>query len=110
MKIRLAAISLDNLPQAHPLIDTLRNAVNAGDMNSIDTATDKLLALTNMEHSVNLSEEEWKKFLAEIRTKNPAFQSDYLIPGEVCSQIFSNITSKMMVLQLPFDEKGEDDV
>jgi hypothetical protein len=110
MKIRLAAISLDNLPQAHPLIDTLRNAVNAGDMNSIDTATDKLLALTNMEHLVDLSEEEWQKFLADTRTRNPAFKSDYLISGEVCSQIFPNITSKMMVLQLPFDEKGEDDV
>ena len=110
MKIRLAAISLDNLPQAHPLIDTLRNAVNAGDMNSIETATNKLLALTNVEHLVDLSEEEWQKFLADIRTRNPAFKSDYLISGEVCSQIFPNITSKMMVLQLPFDEKGEDDV
>ena len=110
MKIRLAAISLDNLPQAHPLIDTLRNAVNAGDMNSIDTATDNLLALTNVEHLVDLTEEEWQKSLAQIRIKNPAFQSDYLISGEVCSQIFPNITSKMKVLQLPFDEKEGEDV
>ena len=110
MKIRLAAISLDNLPQAHPLIDTLRNAVNAGDMNSIETATNKLLALTNVEHLVDLSEEEWQKFLADIRTRNPAFKSDYLISGEVCSQIFPNITSKMKVLQLPFDEKEGEDV
>ena len=110
MKIRLAVIPLDDLPQLDTLIDALRNAVNTGDMSSIDTATDKLLALRNVEHLVDLSEEEWQKFLADIRTRNPAFKSDYLISGEVCSQIFPNITSKMMVLQLPFDEKGEDDV
>lgn len=110
MKIRLAVIPLDDLPKLHPLIDALRNAVNTKDMSSIDTATDNLLALTNVEHLVDLTEEEWQKFLAQIRTNNPAFQSAYLISGEVCSQIFPNITSKMMVLQLPFDEKEIDDV
>ena len=110
MKIRLAVVQLDDLPKLRPLIDALRNAVNTKDMSSIGTATDNLLALTNVEHLVDLTEEEWQKSLAQIRIKNPAFQSDYLISGEVCSQIFPNITSKMMVLQLPFDEKGEDDV
>ena len=110
MKIRLAVVQLDDLPKLRPLIDALRNAVNTKDMSSIDTATDKLLALTNVEHLVDLSEEEWQKFLADTRTRNPAFKSDYLISGEVCSQIFPNITSKMMVLQLPFDEKEGEDV
>ena len=110
MKIRLAAIQLDDLPQLAPLINALRNAVNTGDMSSIDTATNNLLSLTNVEHLVDLTEEEWQKFSAQIRIKNPAFQSDYLISGEVCSQIFPNITSKMKVLQLPFDEKEGEDV
>jgi hypothetical protein len=62
------------------------------------------------ERSIDLSEDEWREFLAEIRAKNPAFQSDYLLPSEVCSEIFPNAASETMVLQLPFDEEGGDDI
>ena len=110
MRIRLAVIPLDDLARVHPLVNALRNAVNAGDMNGMDTATEKLMALTAVEHSVDLSEKEWRRFLAEIRVKNPTFQSDYLLPGEVCSPFFSNVTSETVVLQLPIDGKEDDDV
>ena len=110
MRIRLAIIPHDYLARVRPLVDALRNAVNAGDMDGMDAATGKLMDVTAMEHSIDLSEEEWRRFLAEIRATYPAFQSDYLLPGEVCSRLFSNITSETMVLQLPMEEKDSDDV
>jgi hypothetical protein len=110
MRIRVTAIPRDFLAHIRPLVDELRNAVNAGDMNGMDAATERLMAATAMEHSIDLSEEEWRRFLAEIRAKNPAFQSDYLLPGEVCSPLFANIASETMVLQLPMGEKDDDDV
>jgi len=110
MRIRLAVVPLDNLARVRPLVDALRNAVNAGDMDGMDAATEKLMSMMALEPSIGLSEEEWQRFLAEIRAKNPAFQSDYLLPGEVCSPIFSSVTSNAMVLQLPIDKKESDDV
>ena len=110
MRIRLAAIPPENLARVRPLIDTLRNASNAGDMDGMDAATEKLLALADEEHSINLAEEEWRKWVADVRTKNPTFASDYLVSGEVCARYFPHATSETMVLQLPVDEREADDV
>ncbi len=110
MRMRLVVIPPDDLARVRPLVDALRNAVNAGDMDGVDAVTDKLMSLTSAEHSIDLSEEEWRRFLAEIRINDPAFQSDYLLPGEVCSSLLSNLASETVVLQLPVDEKEDDDV
>jgi hypothetical protein len=110
MRVRLALISLDDLARVRPLVDALRNAVNAGNMDDTDSVTEKLMSMMAKERSIDLSEAEWRRFLAELRAENPAFQSDYLLPSEVCSEIFPNAALETMVLQLPFDEEVGDDV
>ncbi len=110
MKIRLAVIPPDDLASVRAEVDILRGAVDSGDMDGMDAATEKLLPLTNGFYSMDLSEEEWQKILTGIRIRNPEFQSDYLLPGKVVFSIFPDLTSDTMVLQLPFDEKEGDDV
>ncbi len=105
MRIRLTVIPLDDLDRVRPLVDALRNAVNSGDMDGMDTATEKLTTITATGHSIDLPEEEWRRFLAKIRAKNPEFQSDYLLSGGLCTEYFSKVTSETMVLQLPIDKK-----
>lgn len=110
MKIRLAEIPPDDLASVMRLTGDLRIAVNDGDMDSVDAATDKLMALTAKARSVVLDEEEWRTFLIEVRANNAAFESDYVVPGQLCSQFFPNATADTMVLQLPFTEWEVDDV
>ena len=110
MKIRLSVIPPDDLTDITRLVDDLRNAVNVGDMDGVDSATDKLLAMTANTRSVNLSEEEWRRFLAGAKIQNAAFQSNYLISEEQCSQYFPDTTAETMILQLPFSEWEGDDV
>lgn len=110
MKIRFALIPLVELARIQPLVDALRTAVNAGDMDGIDKSTAELATLTAGAQAAELSEEEWRRFLGEIRGKNPAFQSDYLLPSEVCSSLFAKAVPGAMVLQLPLDDKEGDDV
>ena len=111
MKIRLAIVSRDIFAQVRTEIDMLLRAVNVGDMDDVDAATAQLLELTVDCRSVDLSEEDWRMFLSEIRGKNPAFESSYLLPGGVCVSIFPAITANDYVLELPLDEDaGEDEI
>jgi len=105
MKIRLAAIPFDALGKVRPLVDVLCRAVKAGEMDDMDKATGELLALTADAPAVRLDEDEWRGFLAEVRTRTPEFRADYLISGEVCSRYFPGATSATMVLQLPVEEE-----
>ena len=113
MKIRFAIISPDILSQVRSEVAILLSAVDTGDMESVDIATDKLVVLTADCRSVDLSEEEWRVFLDRIRSKDPSFQSNYLLPGEVCTSIFPTVTATDYVLELPIDgeegEEGEED-
>jgi hypothetical protein len=110
MKMRLAVIPPDDLADVMRLTRDLRSAVNAGNMDGVDSATEKLMALTDKARSVDITEEEWRRFLAEVRANNAAFHSDYVIPGQLCSQFFPDETGDAMVLQLPFSEREVDDV
>jgi hypothetical protein len=111
MKIRLAIISRDIFSQVRAEVDMLLRAVNEGNMDGVDAATAQLLELTVDCRSVDLSEEDWRMFLNGIREKNPAFESRYLLPGEVCASIFPTITANDYVLELPLDEDaGEDEI
>jgi hypothetical protein len=103
MKIRFSIISPDILAQVRSEVEMLLSAVDAGDMEGVDIATDKLLVLTADCRSAYLSEEEWRVFLDGIRSKNPAFKSNYILPGLVCATIFPTVTSKDYVLELPID-------
>lgn len=113
MRIRFAIISPDILTQVRAEVEILVRAVNAGNMDDVDTATEKLLELTVDCQTVDLSEDEWRAFLDGIRRKNPVFQSNYLLPGEVCTTIFPAVTASDSVLELPIDSdagEGERDV
>ncbi|AEG00712.1 hypothetical protein [Methylomonas methanica] len=111
MRIRFAIVSSDLLSQVRTDVDILLRAVNAGDMDGVDAATEHLLELTVNCRSIDLSEDEWRTFLNEIRAKNPAFESRYLLPGEVCAHLFPTITAGDYVLELPIDgDMGEEEV
>ena len=103
MKIRFAVVNPEMLVQVRAEVEMLRSAVDTGDMDSVDATTAKILALTVGCRSVDLSEEEWRVFLKGVRSENPAFQSNYLLPGEVCTAIFPTVTPSDVVLELPID-------
>lgn len=105
MRIRFAIVSPDILAQVRAEINMLQHAVNSGDMDGVDDTTEKLLVLTTDCHSVDLTEEEWRVFLSKIRSSIPGFQSNYLLPGEVCVSILPTVTAQDSVLELPFDEE-----
>ena len=107
MKIRFAIVSPDILAQVRAEVDMLRSAVNAGDMDGVDAVTAKFLVLTTDCRSVDLSEVEWRVFLEGIRSRNPAFQSNYLLPSEVCADIFPTVAANAFVLELPIDGEIE---
>lgn len=111
MKIRFAIVSPDLLAQVRAEVDILLRAVNAGDMDGVDAASAQLVELTVDCRSIDLSEDEWRTFLNEIRAKNPEFESKYLLPGEVCVSLFPTITAGEYVLELPIDgDMGEEEV
>ena len=107
MKIRFAIVSPDLLAQVRAEVALLRIAVNDGDMDGVDAVTTKLLTMTASCRSVDLCEEEWRGFLEAVRDRNPKFQSDYLLPGEVCAAILPTVAADDCVLELPIDEEPE---
>jgi hypothetical protein len=110
MNIRFAIVSPDILAQVRAEVEMLRSAVNAGDLDGVDAATTKLLALTTDCRSFDLSEDEWRVFLKEIRSRNPEFQSNYLLRGDVCADILPAVAADDFVLELPIDGEAEKEV
>ena len=109
MKIRFAIVNSDLLAQVRAEVDVLLHAVNSGDMDGVDAATAHLLKLTVDCRSIDLSEDEWRTFLNEIRVKNPDFKSNYLLPGDICAPLFPTIGASDYVLELPIDGDMEEE-
>ena len=109
MKIRFAIVNSDLLEQVRAEVDVLLHAVNSGDMDGVDSATAHLLKLTVDCRSIDLSEDEWRTFLNEIRVKNPDFKSNYLLPGDICVSLFPAIADGDYVLELPIDGDMEEE-
>lgn len=105
MRIRFSIIRPDILAQVRQEVEALRNAVDSGDMDGVDCSTEKLVALTYHCQSVDLTEEQWRAFVGGIREKIPEFKSDYLLPGEICSEILPEVDANDCVLELPIDEE-----
>lgn len=102
MKIRFAVVRPDLLKQVRAEVEVLLHAVNVGDMDGVDTSTTRLMELTIGCTSIDLSEQEWRAFLNGIRTKNPEFESSYLLPGIMCAPLFPQLSvSGKYVLELP---------
>lgn len=109
MRIRLAIVNPRILAPVRIEVDRLRSAVDTGDLDGADAATETLLALTADCHSVDMSEEEWRAFVEGIRSQEPGFRSDYLLPGDVCAGIFPTVAATDFVLELPIDgESGKE--
>ena len=109
MKIRFAIVSSDLLAKVRAEVDVLLRAVNTGDMARVDSTTANLLKLTVDCRSIDLSEDEWRTFLNEIRLKNPEFKSSYLLPGDICAPLFPTIADGDYVLELPIDGDMEEE-
>lgn len=109
MKIRFAIVNSDLLAPVRAEVDVLLHAVNSGDMDGVDSATAHLLKLTVDCRSIELSEDEWRTFLNEIRVKNPDFKSNYLLPGDICVPLFPAIADGDYVLELPIDGDMEEE-
>ena len=109
MKIRFAIVSSDLLAKVRAEVDVLLRAVNTGDMARVDSTTANLLKLTADCRSIDLSEDEWRTFLNKIRAKNPDLKSNYLLPGDICTALFSTIEDGDYVLELPIDGDMEEE-
>ena len=110
MKIRFAIINHDLLAQVRAEVDVLLRAVNVGDMDGVDASTTRLLELTVNCRSIELSEQEWRAFLNELRVKNPEFESSYLLPGTICAPLFPKLSvADDYVLELPIDGDMEEE-
>lgn len=101
MKIRLAIVSPDLLPDVDRSVAALRAAVDTGDMDAMDSATATLLTATARCRSVELSEQAWRDFVEGIRRSNPAFGPSYLLPGELCTPVLPAAGRGDVVLELP---------
>jgi hypothetical protein len=109
MKIRMTIVSSGIAAQVRAEVDKLRRAVDAGDLDGADAATAHLLALTVDCRSIDLSEDDWRAFMNDVRRVNPAFESSYLLPGEVCSSLFPTIAPSEQVLELPINGNTDED-
>lgn len=110
MKVRLAALSSENLTHITAWVEKLRLAVDHADVNGMDLATEALERISNNGRHVDLTEDAWREWLAEVRIGNPEFKSDYLFTGEFCTRYFPDATPAMTVLQLPMMPREGDDV
>ena len=109
MRVRFAIVGSDLLAQVRLEIDDLLSAVNSGNMDGVDAATALLLKLTADCSSIELTEDEWRMFLNNIRLKNPEFISNYLLPGDICVPLFPTISAGDYVLELPIDGDMEEE-
>ena len=107
MKIRLFIVPASILDQVRRDADVLRRSVDTGDMDGVDAATAKLVELTRKCPSFDLTEEAWREFLRGIRSKKPGFEANYLLPGDVFSEILPDVESGDWVLELPIDDESE---
>lgn len=109
MKIRMTLVGPELAAEMQSEVDALRRAVDMGDMDAVDAATARLLNMTGDCESIVLSEQAWRTFTNEIRSKNPGFESNYLLPAAVCADLFPSIKAGEQVLELPIDDETDED-
>lgn len=109
MKIRFAIVGSDLIDAVRIEAGRLQQAVNTGDMDQVDDATTRLLALTADCPSTALTEQAWRSFLDDIRARDPGFQSGYLLAGKLGTSIFLDIATEDHVLALPIDDATDEE-
>ena len=124
MKIKIALIPSEHTSKAQDLSNRLQNAMEAGEMSSVDQLTEELISVTDSEYSLSLSEEDWHQLIENVRSYDDDFKSDYIMVkpqletiiaagvaesfGDVSYVVEQALKADGVVLQLPFEEEDAD--
>jgi hypothetical protein len=124
MKIKIALIASEHTSKAQDLSTKLQNAMEAGEMSTVDQLTEKLISLTDSKQSLSLSEEYWHQLIEKVRSFDDDFKSDYImakpqletIIAAGVAEAFADVSGVVelalkadgVVLQLPFEEEDAD--
>lgn len=124
MKTKIALIPRENISKAQDLSVKLQSAMEAGEMRTVDQTAEKIISLTDKDHSLSLSEEYWHQLIEKVRCFDGNFKSDYLIVkpqlemmiaagvaesfADVASVVGQALKTNGVVLQLPFEEEDDD--
>ena len=124
MKIKIALISSEYASKAQDLSTNLQNAMEAGEMSTVDQLTEELISLAEQEYSLSLTEEYWQQLIKKVRASDDNFKSDYImakpqletIIAASVAESFSDVLGVVeqalkidgVILQLPFEEEDID--
>ena len=124
MKIKIALKSSEYASKAQDLSTNLQNAMEAGEMSTVDQLTEELISLAEQEYSLSLTEEYWQQLIKKVRASDDNFKSDYIIAKPQLETIiaasvaesFSDVLGVVeqalkidgVILQLPFEEEDID--
>ena len=124
MKIKIALISSEYASKAQDLSTKLQNAMEAGEMSTVDQLTEELISLAEQEYSLSLTEEYWQQLIKKVRASDDNFKSDYImakpqletIIAASVAESFSDVLGVVeqalkidgVILQLPFEEEDID--
>ncbi|WP_335953836.1 hypothetical protein [Acinetobacter higginsii] len=124
MKIKIALILSEYASKAQDLSTKLQNAMEAGEMSTVDQLTEELISLAEQEYSLSLTEEYWQQLIKKVRASDDNFKSDYIIAKPQLETIiaasvaesFSDVLGVVeqalkidgVILQLPFEEEDID--
>jgi adenosyl cobinamide kinase/adenosyl cobinamide phosphate guanylyltransferase len=124
MKIKIALISSEYASKAQDLSTNLQNAMEAGEMSTVDQLTEELISLAEQEYSLSLTEEYWQQLIKKVRASDDNFKSDYImakpqletIIAASVAESFSDVLGVVeqalkidgVILQLPIEEEDID--
>lgn len=124
MKIKIALILSEYASKAQDLSTKLQNAMEAGEMSTVDQLSEELISLAEREYSLSLTEEYWQQLIKKVRASDDNFKSDYImakpqletIIAASVAESFSDVLGVVeqalkidgVILQLPFEEEDID--
>lgn len=124
MKIKIALIPSEHTSKAQGLSSKLQNAMEAGEMITVDQLTEELISLTDSDYSLSLTEEYWHQLIEKVRSSDDDFKSDYIMAkpqletivaagvvesfADVSGVVEQALKADGVVLQLPFEEEDAD--
>ena len=123
MKIKIALIPSEHIVEVQELSSKLQVAMESGEMRAVGQATEKLLSFASNAYSLTMLEESWHQLIAQVRTVDGNFKSDYIITKpqleiiiasrlgdsfvDVVNVVEHALRVDGVVLQLPYEEEKE---
>ncbi|MDD7984705.1 hypothetical protein PQO01_07055 [Lentisphaera marina] len=124
MKIKIALIPSKYISKAQDLSTKLQNAVELGEMSTVDQFTEELFTLIDSDFSLSLSEDDWHQLSEEFIRADGDFKSNYIMTKsqlemiiafgmsgtftDVSGLIVEALKTDGVVLQLPYEEEVVD--